>query len=139
MFSSQGGMTEDTRIKLSLPELVDPPMKPYLNPFPPKGRVYDYRFLKEGSGRWVQWSEEIKDAPPIPKEALFNEIIIPTIDTVRYTALLDMLLKHRKPVLFVGPTGTGKSVYIIVSFYFESNYLLQGKLVQDNVELFLSY
>lgn len=40
-------MSEDTRIKLSLPELVDPPMKPYLNPFPPKGRVYDYKFVKE--------------------------------------------------------------------------------------------
>ncbi|XP_060067000.1 dynein axonemal heavy chain 7-like [Ylistrum balloti] len=107
-----GGMTEDTRIKISLPELVDPPMKPYLNPFPPKGRVYDYRFIKEGSGRWVQWSEEIKDSPPIPKEASFNEIIVPTVDTVRYTALLNMLLTHKKPVLFVGPTGTGKSVYV---------------------------
>ena len=40
-------MTEETRIKLSLPELVDPPEKPYLNPFPPKGRVYDYKFVKE--------------------------------------------------------------------------------------------
>ena len=40
-------MSEDTRLKLSLPELVEPPMKPYLNPFPPKGKVYDYRFVKE--------------------------------------------------------------------------------------------
>ena len=45
----QGGMTEETRIKLSLPELVEPPMKPYMNPFPPKGRIYDYRFVKEVS------------------------------------------------------------------------------------------
>jgi len=42
-------MTEETRVKLSLLELVDPPMKPYLNPFPPKGRVYDFKFLKEVS------------------------------------------------------------------------------------------
>lgn len=40
-------MTEETRVKLSLPELVEPPMKPYMNPFPPKGRVYDYKFVKE--------------------------------------------------------------------------------------------
>lgn len=40
-------MTEETRIKLSLPELVEPPEKPYLNPFPPKGRCYDYKFVKE--------------------------------------------------------------------------------------------
>ena len=42
-------MTEETRVKLSLPELVEPPMKPYMNPFPPKGRVYDYKFVKEVS------------------------------------------------------------------------------------------
>lgn len=40
-------MTEETRMKLSLPELVEPPMKPYMNPFPPKGRIYDYKFVKE--------------------------------------------------------------------------------------------
>lgn len=44
---SQGGMTEETRSMLALPELTEPPMKPYLNPFPPKGRVYDYKFVKE--------------------------------------------------------------------------------------------
>ena len=40
-------MTEETRIKLSLPELVEPPMKPYMNHFPAKGRIYDYKFIKE--------------------------------------------------------------------------------------------
>ena len=43
----QGGMSEETRSMLALPELTEPPMKPYLNPFPPKGRVYDYKFVKE--------------------------------------------------------------------------------------------
>ncbi|XP_067686354.1 dynein axonemal heavy chain 7-like [Haliotis asinina] len=108
-----GGMTEETRIALSLLELVEPPMKPYLNPFPPKGKVYDYKFVKEGSGKWVPWSEEMKEAPPISKDAVFNEIIVPTIDTIRYTSLMNMLVQHSKPCLFVGPTGTGKSCYII--------------------------
>lgn len=71
-------------------------------------------------GQWVLWTDEIKDAQPIPKGARFNTIIIPTVDTIRYMFLMDLLLKHEKSTLIVGPTGTGKSVYITVS---ERSYL----------------
>lgn len=45
-----GGMTEDTRAKLALVELVEPPLSDYDVPFPREGTVYDYRFIKEVSG-----------------------------------------------------------------------------------------
>eukprot|EP00878_Enallax_costatus_P036086 GHUV01040379.1.p1 GENE.GHUV01040379.1~~GHUV01040379.1.p1 ORF type:complete len:366 (+),score=115.95 GHUV01040379.1:942-2039(+) len=34
------------------------------------------------------------------------------MDTLRYTYLLDVLVRHHHHCLFVGPTGTGKTVYV---------------------------
>ncbi|XP_078701931.1 dynein axonemal heavy chain 7-like isoform X3 [Branchiostoma floridae x Branchiostoma belcheri] len=108
----ENGVSEEARVKFHLYDTVDPPTRPYTVPFPNEGLVYDYRLIKEDLGRWERWVDTIRDAPPIPKDEVFNSIIVPTIDTVRYTALVEMLVTHQKPMLFVGPTGTGKSVYL---------------------------
>lgn len=47
-----------------------------------------------------------------------SELIIPTVDTVRQQFFLDTYITHGKPLLFVGPTGTGKSAIT-------NNYLVQ--------------
>ncbi|KAK1121659.1 hypothetical protein K0M31_009971 [Melipona bicolor] len=96
-----------------LPKPIEPPLKPYIFVMPRDGLVFDYRFIKEGKGKWKLWSDELLDTPPIPRDIPVNQIIVPTIETIRYTALFRLLVANGKPVLFVGPTGTGKSVYTI--------------------------
>lgn len=45
-----------------------------------------------------------------------HQILVPTVETVRINALLDLLLtKSCVPLLLVGPPATGKTVYITVS------------------------
>jgi hypothetical protein len=43
----------------------------------------------------------------------FCKILVQTADTVRYSHLLSLAVQSHYPCLFVGPTGTGKSVYIL--------------------------
>ncbi|GAA51425.1 dynein heavy chain 7 axonemal [Clonorchis sinensis] len=125
-----GGMMEETRQRLALLELVPPPLQDYGKPFPIKRSVYDYRLVidipkagapppstddgeDQGPVKWELWKDTIRQAPPIPKDATFHEIIVPTVETIRCCRLLELFLLNGKPALFVGPTGTGKSCYIM--------------------------
>lgn len=85
--------------------------KPYIFAIPKTGNVFDYRFIKEGKGKWKLWSDEIALAPPLARDISVNQIIITTVESVRICALLDLLMRHSKPVLLVGPTATGKTIY----------------------------
>ncbi|XP_044288081.1 dynein axonemal heavy chain 7 [Varanus komodoensis] len=110
----QGPMSDETREKYKLLSGVEHLRAKILTvPYPEDGTIYDYRFVKDGAGRWEPWIQALETAPPISKDMLFNEIIVPTLDTIRYFSLMDLLTTHQKPYIFVGPTGTGKSVYII--------------------------
>ena len=76
----------------------------------PSGSVFDFKFVGE-SGRWVKWLDE--SAPiNIPANIPLDEAIIPTIDSIRYTNVLQLLLKYQKHICVVGPSGTGKSAYV---------------------------
>ena len=43
---------------------------------------------------------------------MVHEILVKTADTARYSYLLQLDIKNDFHVLFCGPTGTGKSIYI---------------------------
>ncbi|XP_058497468.1 dynein axonemal heavy chain 1 [Solea solea] len=90
---------------------------------PDEGLVYDYRLDDAGIStlededdedeeRQVQWVTWMKytNSIVITPETNYADILIPTVDTVRMSFLIDMLLTNKKPVLCIGPTGTGKTL-----------------------------
>jgi dynein heavy chain len=93
--------------------LAEPPSKDakLSAKFPDQGSVFDYQFDR-ADNKWALWRNPRDNSFQIPDGSKFQGIIVPTIDTVRYTALMDILVRNRKPTLFCGPTGTGKSVYV---------------------------
>ena len=77
--------------------------------FPDKGSIYDYLWMKKGNGSWADWGSMV-EKKEFPATVSTAEMIIPNVITVQQTFFLNTLAKnHCMPLLFVGPTGTGKS------------------------------
>lgn len=92
----------------------------------PEGSVYESAFETD-TCEWKPWLQRISSDFAIPSKAKYDNILVPTVDTERYSYLLQLLSRNSKHVLFVGPTGTGKSMYI-------RNTLMNGGL---NKEVFI--
>ena len=73
------------------------------------------------TANWALWTSLTPGNFSLPKSLKFNELIIPTKDTLRIYYFLDLFANKNKHVLFCGPTGTGKTACILdklrTSFY----------------------
>jgi dynein heavy chain, axonemal len=88
---------------------VTHPAVKLLKPPPRDGSVFDYAYDLDSHG-WRPWMDLM---PPqkLTDDMPFEDITVLTLDVVRYTYLINTLVQSHQPVLLVGPTGTGKSVY----------------------------
>ncbi|XP_017886409.1 dynein heavy chain 2, axonemal [Ceratina calcarata] len=76
--------------------------------FPLRDTVYEY-FVDSRLRAYVSWEEKLPSVWKIQSGTPFYKIVVPTVDTVRYEYIVGSLLKHRFPVLLLGPVGTGKT------------------------------
>eukprot|EP00003_Mantamonas_plastica_P006673 TRINITY_DN1548_c0_g5_i2.p1 TRINITY_DN1548_c0_g5~~TRINITY_DN1548_c0_g5_i2.p1 ORF type:complete len:3052 (-),score=1213.08 TRINITY_DN1548_c0_g5_i2:66-8516(-) len=72
--------------------------------------LFDYHF-DPAINKWVPWNELVQPFMP-PEDGKFSSVLVPTVDTVRYTKLLDTIMQTKQPILFVGAPGTAKTSVI---------------------------
>ena len=76
-----------------------------------------YQYFCEISGtenkfvKMVHWNTLVPEFE-YSKNTPFFSLMVPTIDTVRYSKLLQICIEMSKPAFFTGETGVGKSVMI---------------------------
>lgn len=64
---------------------------------------------------WLSWKDlaaKPENNPEIYDETPINEIIVTTTENLKQTNMLNLLIKEGKPVVFIGSTGTGKTIAI---------------------------
>jgi len=74
---------------------------------PGDASVYEWLYEPPGAGGrgWVPWMETMGGEYKCDPDKRFSQIVVPTVDTVRYSYLLDTLLAGGHHVLVVGETG----------------------------------
>ncbi|XP_017759468.1 PREDICTED: dynein heavy chain 3, axonemal [Eufriesea mexicana] len=80
--------------------------------FPDKGTIYDWIYDKRNNGCWIPWMDTTLQASILP-DVKSDELIVPTTEVVIQCFFIKKLLYRTIPILFVGPTGTGKSVIVL--------------------------
>ena len=78
-----------------------------------RGTIYDYCYYPE-TNEWKNWMDNTdKDKlDDFPRGTNVTDIIVTTMDTIRYGYMQEMFIMNDIRTIFVGPTGTGKTAYI---------------------------
>lgn len=85
----------------------------------------------KNKGEWRHWNDLLRSSEE-KKVKNIRQMIVPTMDTVRAFYLLEFCIKHKRPLLMVGATGTGKSAYI-------QNYLMNHLDKEQYMAFFVNF
>lgn len=102
---------------------------------PEKGFVHDYYFGYKNRGDWFPWENLMRSSEGTGSTVSMKNIrryIVPTVDTTRVNYMLDLVIPSKRPILFVGPTGTGKSAYV-------QNYLMNKIDKEHYMAFFINF
>ncbi len=70
--------------------------------------MFEY-FIDIPERKWKSWEDIVPPFQYVPATPFF-EILVPTIDTVRFSFLAETLLDINRSVFYTGQTGVGKTV-----------------------------
>ena len=84
----------------------------YALPIPKQRSVFSYQLVIHNKAEWTKWEDVLSINTQLPRDVYAGNMIIPTLDTVRYQHIMGLLVKNDKPFILIGPSGTGKTVYI---------------------------
>ena len=76
----------------------------------PSGSIFDcYLDFTDKTNHWVKWESLLQEFEYNPSMK-WSEILVPTINTKRFSYILRRAIQTKYPVYFSGITGTGKTV-----------------------------
>ena len=73
-----------------------------------------FEYFVNESGLWQHWKDNLVEWKyPSDSDPKFAELLIPTLDSIRYESMLYLLVPKGKPVLFTGAAGVSKTATIL--------------------------
>ncbi|KAK9888347.1 hypothetical protein WA026_000602 [Henosepilachna vigintioctopunctata] len=81
--------------------------------FPDRFIIFEWIYEKKNNGQWTLWVDTVEKIQQIPANAKVSELIITTNECCLQRFFLKMCMGKEIPILFVGPTGTGKTAVVL--------------------------